>query len=112
MMITFENDGSITPIAESDRDWALFFLFGVTVLHADPISFEQHIDWIRGHAVQSPDDWLGDEGERFRARFKWRNPSNEFICRWRDCLRINKDLSLAELRERIELIVMDAEGDA
>jgi hypothetical protein len=110
-MISYETDGSPTPLIEDDREWALFLLFGVAELDADLIGFEQHVDWIRGRPFDSPDEWLGEEGNRFRARYRWENPGSEFIRRWHDCKRVNKDISLCELRDRIEFILDDGEAE-
>jgi hypothetical protein len=107
-MINLEADGiTFCPITENDRDWALFYIFGLTFLHAEPIGFERHLDWIRGRPFDSPDEWLGLEGDRFRGRYKWKNPSPEFKLRWNEFKKYYERTPLKNIDEMLALIVND-----
>jgi hypothetical protein len=50
-MITYADDGkTLNPIEPHQREWALFFIFGLTELGADVEGWEHQVDWVR--AVQ------------------------------------------------------------
>lgn len=106
-MISYAADGTLLPLARTDRDWALFYMFAVTRLNADPIGFDTYIDWIRGRPFDSPDEWLGMEGDRFRARYQWKNPSNKFVEEWHRFKTANEKTSLEKVNEMMALFVHD-----
>jgi hypothetical protein len=43
---------------------------------------EDHITWILRHQFRSPDEWLGPEGRQYRATYRIREPSAEFVAGW------------------------------
>lgn len=109
-MITYnQKTGALAPIKTVDRDWALFYLFGLVELGADPVGFDSHIDWVRGRPFESPDEWLGPEGDRFRAR--WgnvrKNPSAEFVHRWRTFRTAHERTPLKEINRLLALFLHD-----
>lgn len=105
-MIEFEKDGfTLKPLGKESREWALFYMFAVTFLNADPIGFEEHIDWIRQRPFESPDEWLGPEGRRFRARYGLRNSSTEFLEGWRNFKRANRQKSIREINLMLDIFI-------
>jgi len=64
-----------------DRDWLLFLWFGVEFLNPEPELWENHVHWLAAR-FDTPTDWLGDHGCRFRGGLNWKNPSAEFLKAW------------------------------
>jgi hypothetical protein len=82
-MITYADDGNtLNPIEPHQREWALFFIFGLADLDADVEGWEHQVDWVRAR-FNSVDAWLGSMGDRHRQDYDWDNPSPEFVARWR-----------------------------
>src|SRR5271165_1096967 len=42
-----------------------------------------HLDWLIRHDFKTPDEWLGEEGTRYRKLWGMREPSDEFKGWWR-----------------------------
>lgn len=76
---------------DDQRAWLLFCLLGI---------HPEHMDWCVRIGWKSPDEWLGPEGDEYRARFRWKNPSEEFKRRWAAFRDEHKDLSTEEIVER------------
>jgi hypothetical protein len=45
---------------EGERQWKLFILFGVD---------SAHVEWLLQRQFATPDDWIGEEGARFRRQW-------------------------------------------
>ncbi len=58
---------------EAQRQWLLFGLFGIPW---------QHIEWLRQRPFATPDEWLGEEGAKFRRTWGMREPSGESKAVW------------------------------
>ena len=87
-MITYADDGkTLNPIEPHQREWALFFIFGLAELDADVEGWEHQVDWVRAR-FNSVDAWLGSKGGRHRQNYDWDNPSPEFVARWRRLKRL------------------------
>jgi hypothetical protein len=81
-VITFAEDGkTINPIEAHEREWVLFFIFGLAELDADVEGWHRHIDWVRAR-FKSPDAWLGPDGDRYRQSSDWDSPGSELVKRW------------------------------
>jgi hypothetical protein len=74
--------GREPPNVERDRAWRQFIAhltkWGMDAEHAS-----NHVDWLVFHqGWEKPDEWLGEEGNRWRAMCGMRNPSPEFVAEW------------------------------
>jgi ParB-like chromosome segregation protein Spo0J len=66
------------------RQWEQFADFLVAQRHESPDTVVDHIEWLWRHDFKTPDEWLGEEGERYRAavtkrlgsRHSWTMPEN------------------------------------
>jgi len=85
---------------ETQRQWLLFALFGVPYgITAD------HIEWIMARRFTSPDDWLGEEGAKWRespVRSCMSEPSKTFKRRWAAFQEQHKDTSRSEIEAALE----------
>jgi hypothetical protein len=111
-MITYAEDcKTLEPIEAWQRDWALFFIFGMTELEIDAEDVEfwnLHIDWVAARS-SSPDDWLGEQGSRYRqACGEWRDPGAEFVQRWRRFADAHLTDSLDEIDRQLGVLLFDA----
>jgi hypothetical protein len=104
-MIYFESDKPFQICIDPDcGDWPLFYLFGLAELDAEPVGFEEHIDWI-GRRNFTPHSWLSDHGSQFRARLRWPEPSGELKQRWRNFYDRNKGMTLPQVIAGIEIFL-------
>jgi hypothetical protein len=58
---------------EGIRQWLLFILYG---------QHPQHVEWILQRQFRTPDEWLGEEGAKFRRPCGWRDASPEYLKAW------------------------------
>jgi len=106
-VITFAADGkTLNPIAPDEREWALFFIFGIADGEQDPENWDTHVDWLSARFAD-PDDWLGPEGDTFRV-FAWHDPSDEFVRRWRRFQAAHASDSLDEIDRLLAVLLFDA----
>jgi hypothetical protein len=62
--------------------WNAFNDFLIARCGWSPEAAGQHIEWLLG-GFRTPDEWLGEEGRKYRARYGWRDPSAQFVEGWR-----------------------------
>jgi hypothetical protein len=118
-MISYAEDcQTINPIEPEQREWALFFIFGL-VEHEEDFEdaddrgsflewWDQHLDWIMARA-ESPDAWLGAEGDDYRANYDgWNNPGREFVQRWHRFQAAHAADTLAEIDRLLGTLLFDA----
>jgi len=73
----------LTP--DREQAWGRFADFMAATLGWSAEAAGEHIDWLVGHqGFRTPDEWLGPEGAQYRARQRIRDPSPEFLAKWRD----------------------------
>jgi len=72
----------LTP--EQERDWELFGQLLETKYGWAKDWIGDHLDWLIRNGWKTPDEWLGEEGARYRKFFKMCEPSDEFKSSWRD----------------------------
>jgi hypothetical protein len=53
--------------AEQLRGWERFADFLVERQYVHPDGVVDHIEWLLRHDFKTPDEWLGDPGEQYRA---------------------------------------------
>jgi hypothetical protein len=75
--------------AEGQRQWGLFILFGV---------HDAHVEWLLNHQWSNPDEWLGEEGAKYRQRFRMREPSKRFLGQWKAFQEQHAAISIAEIK--------------
>ena len=60
------------PFADIDDDgkraWHLFILWLAQQCGFEPIAASDHVDWLLRKEFQTPAEWLGEEGERWRVQ--------------------------------------------
>jgi ParB-like chromosome segregation protein Spo0J len=64
------------------RLWGRFAQFLVDKYGWDADSAGSHVDWILRRDFKTPDEWLGPEGARFRARQEMREPHPDVTEAW------------------------------
>ena len=107
-MITYADDGKTrNPIEPHQREWALFFIFGLAELDADVEGWEHQVDWVRAR-FNSVDAWLGSKGGRHRQDYDWDNPSPEFVARWRRFKAAHASDTLADINKSLRTFLFDA----
>jgi hypothetical protein len=60
---------------EGKRQWLLFLLFG---------AHSQHVEWLLQKQFKTPEEWLGEEGTKWRRIWGYREPEirREFLKKW------------------------------
>ena len=56
-----------------------------------------HTEWILGREFKNPDEWLGEEGIKWRARWGMRQLSKEFVRAWEKLYAEHGGLSLPDI---------------
>ncbi len=85
------------------RDWWLFAIF----MHEEcgfPIWWQfDHFDWLGRHDFKSPEEWLGDEGRKFRATFRMGSAhAGSQLAQWSEFKRANADRQFAEIEAEVQ----------
>jgi hypothetical protein len=93
-----------TPAGE--RDWHLFILFLSKEWNWYPEHAAAHVEYLSQKQFMDPDEWLGEEGSRFRQSMlpKLREPSDKFRLAWATFKEANKDKSQADIIAETEAI--------
>jgi ParB-like chromosome segregation protein Spo0J len=93
-----------TPAGE--RDWHLFILFLSREWNWHPEGAACHVEYLSQKQFMDPDEWLGEEGERFRRRSIGgvKRISEEFKQAWASFKQANGDRSQAEIIAETEQI--------
>jgi hypothetical protein len=64
------------------RGWQRFHAFLVERYDADPNGVADHIDWLLRQNFKTPEEWLGDEGDKYRKSCGMRPMKNEIREAW------------------------------
>jgi hypothetical protein len=84
------------------RDWHLFILF-LVVEHGYPVDGAgMHVEWVLQRPFQNVDEWLGDEGAKFRKGWRPRAVSPQIMERWRAFLDEHAGKSTADICAMLE----------
>jgi hypothetical protein len=108
-MIYYKKDGSLASIKKQDREWVLFCIFGLEELKPNAEGWCHHCEWVRRRPFETPDEWLGSEGNRYRQRYNWHNPSHEFCQKWENFKQANAKTSLREIQDMAYIVFEDAD---
>ena len=85
------HDGSYNPFhgrSEAEKlEWLAFIMFLSCDTAAnrggwDPDNAAQHVEYLLQRPFQNVDEWLGPEGDEWRARCVGRNPTEQFKTEW------------------------------
>ncbi len=91
-----------TPAGE--RDWHLFILFLSREWGWFPENAAQHVEYLSQKQFMDPDEWLGEEGRRFRRWSVQNEPSDEFKQAWATFKEANSGRSQADIIAETEAI--------
>jgi hypothetical protein len=109
-MIYFNEDcKTLVPIEPEHRDWILYFMFGMAEFKVDSEhagDWVQHVDWIAARSP-SPDDWLGDQGNRYREGWG-KKPSRRLVRHWQQFKAARSTDSLDEITRQLSILLIDA----
>ncbi len=78
---------------EAKRQWLLFIIFGI---HPD------HVEWLRQRPFATVDEWLGEEGAKYRRAIGFRDPNPAFMRAWAMFQQEHKDRSLAAIEADVK----------
>ncbi len=85
-----------TPAGQ--RDWLLFILFLAKEWNWWPEHAAAHVEYLSQKQFMDPDEWLGEEGRRFRCCWPGqKEPSSEFKQAWAAFKEANSGRSQAEI---------------
>lgn len=87
-----------------ERDWYLFILFLSKEWNWWPEYAAAHVEYLSQKQFTDPDEWLGEEGRRFRRWPGGNEPSDEFKRAWVTFKETNSGRSQAEINAEIEVI--------
>jgi ParB-like chromosome segregation protein Spo0J len=88
-----------------ERDWHLFILFLSKEWNWWPEYAAQHVEYLSQKQFMDPDEWLGEEGRRFRKQpASGKEPSDEFKRAWAAFKEANSGRSQVEINAEIETI--------
>ena len=65
-----------------EQAWFVFMLFLVQRSKWTLDTASGHIEWLLQKQFKTPDEWLGEEGAKFRRQWNGRDPSQRFLKRW------------------------------
>ena len=73
------------PLADhEERAWRRYAEYLQARLGVSPEDVSDHLNWVVGHKnFRTPDEWLGEEGRRFRVREGRPEPSADFLAGWK-----------------------------
>jgi hypothetical protein len=81
-----------------EREWWLFHLFLCAEWDGYYVdSAARHIEWISQRQFLTPDEWLGDEGVKFRRIYGMPNPTETFISLWAAFKTRHNEKTLAQI---------------
>jgi ParB-like chromosome segregation protein Spo0J len=70
--------------SHEEKAWDRYDEYLQARLGVPPEDVSDHLNWVVGHkGFRSPDEWLGEEGRRFRAREGTPEPSADFLAGWK-----------------------------
>ena len=91
-----------------ERDWHLFILFLSKEWNWFPEHAARHVEYLSQKQFMNPDEWLGEEGRRFRKQPGSGNePSDEFKQAWAAFKEPNSGRSQAEIIAETEAILKE-----
>jgi site-specific DNA-methyltransferase (adenine-specific) len=92
-----------------ERDWHLFILFLTREWNWHPEGAGYHVEYLSQKQFMDPDEWLGEEGERFRRRSIGgvKDISEEFKQAWTSFKQANSSRTQAEIIAEIEAIYQE-----
>jgi len=98
-------DHNYNPLAgrsdEEKREWYLFMLF-IARLWRNPRSASGHVEWVLQRPFQNVAEWLGSEGDKFRARCGMRLIPDAIKKDWSTFATERKSLSVADVIAELE----------
>lgn len=97
-VIEDDNYNPFSHCSASDRrDWYLFMHFLVTRWGFSQEGAGGHTEWVLQKEFRTPDDWLSEEGARFRRICRMGAVSAEFIAEWDRFKADNNDLTIEDI---------------
>jgi hypothetical protein len=90
---------------EGERDWHLFVLY-LSVEHGwYPENAAEHVEYLSQKQFMNPDEWLGDEGERFRrCAYKQPKMGKGMLRSWAAFKEVHRERTQAEIIAEVETI--------
>ena len=82
---------------DGEREWHLFMLFGVQKCHFELEGWARHIEWLLQKQFQTPTEWLGEEGAKWRKRCGMREMPPKTVKGWASFLAKHRDKPLSEI---------------
>jgi ParB-like chromosome segregation protein Spo0J len=92
--------------AAGERDWHLFILFLTREWNWHPEGAGCHVEYLSQKQFMDPDEWLGEEGARFRRGWT-SEPSEEFKQAWASFKQANSGRTQAEIIAETEAIYQE-----
>jgi hypothetical protein len=86
---------------EEVREWHLFMLL-VARDGGEPQGVARHIEWILQRPFQNVAEWLGDEGDNFRALYRMRAVPADFKQRWFTFLAEHQHRAITNITAELE----------
>jgi ParB-like nuclease domain len=86
------------------REWYLFILFLSREWKWNPQHAAAHVEYLSQKQFMDPDEWLGEEGARFRRPWGSKEPSDQFKQAWSRFQEANSDRSQADIITETEAI--------
>jgi len=87
---------------DEKKEWDTFYLFIVEKCHQNHVG--EHIEWLRDKSFQTPTEWLGEEGARWRKVWMMKEPSVKFQKEWALFWQEKKEQSWEAIGEEIKRI--------
>jgi Protein of unknown function (DUF3102) len=86
------------------HDWCAFALFLVHRWHWTLRAAAYHVEYVLQRQFKNPDEWLGEEGRKFRSMWSDREPSPLFKAKWVKFAATQANRSTAELEDELNAI--------
>ena len=87
------------------REWLLFVLW-LTRFEGNADGAWRHVEWLLQRPFQNVAEWLGEEGEKCRARWGMRQPSEAIKTKWSGFLAERRSLTEAGIEAELAAPVM------
>ena len=84
------------------RVWSLFVLRTASRQHASVDGAKDHVEWLLRRPFQNVAEWMGEEGEKFRARHGMGQPSEALKTNWSMFAAERDSLSEADITAEID----------
>ena len=74
----------------------------------NPDGLEDHVHWILRHDFETPSEWLGEEGAKYRRRWGMKEPTKKIKKAWTRFLKKHRDISIEDIQAEVEASAVGA----